>query len=77
MKTPGPIEVKVSKPAIGLSCESLVKHRDTGTERCGLAASLCEVSGQSYSTRAVLCGLHRAKAEEQGFKVKVVPGATT
>ena len=77
MKTPGPIEVKASKPAVGLSCESLVKRGDKlgrmGTEKCGEAASECEVSRNSRSVRAVLCALHRAKAEEQGFAVKVVP----
>ena len=71
MTTPGPVEVTATKPAIGLRCEK-PDTRELRIEKCGKSATECEVSGLSYSARAVLCRDHRELAEKRGFKVKVV-----
>ena len=60
-----------------LKCEKLVYRRERGHrgfhEACGRPAMTYQVSGESYSCRAVFCDKHRELAKAEGFKLKALP----
>ena len=54
-----------------LTCTKPVRRR-MGKQKCGARATEYEVTGSSFTCRAVLCEDHAKLAEAEGLKLKAV-----